>query len=106
MSTVIRNCSPECAEMLGGHCRGEDCPYRSTTTVPAIGKPASKSGVQIPPSLDDALFNALRGIVGSDLAFAATPHVWDALLEAGRIVDLGFLSPIPALAFELVEEAS
>lgn len=106
MSTVIRNCSADCAEHLGGHCAGEDCPYRPTTSVPAIGEPASGKGIEIPSALDDAIYNALRGVIGSDLAFAAVDAVGEALLETGRIVDLGFLHARPALVFELGEVAA
>lgn len=36
MSTVtqFRNCSPLCAEMLGGNCQGHDCPYAPNSEIP------------------------------------------------------------------------
>lgn len=30
-----RNCSAECSHMLGGHCTGDDCPYRSQAPTDA-----------------------------------------------------------------------
>lgn len=36
---------------------------------------------QIPAELDDALFDALRGIVGTDLAFACVDAAWEAFSE-------------------------
>lgn len=36
---------------------------------------------RIPAALDDALFNALRGIVGTDLAFACVDAAWEAFSE-------------------------
>jgi hypothetical protein len=33
-STEFRNCGPLCAEILGGHCPGDSCPYRPTDALP------------------------------------------------------------------------
>lgn len=38
-----------------------------------------------PPAVDDALYNALRGIVGSDLAFASVDAVWKTLSGTGCV---------------------
>lgn len=39
----------------------------------------------IPAALDDALYDALRGVVGADLAFAAVDAVWEALVECRSV---------------------
>lgn len=41
----------------------------------------------IPRYLDDALYNTLRGLLGSELAFAAVDAVWSTLLQDSAIVD-------------------
>lgn len=39
----------------------------------------------IPPAVDDALFNALREVIGTDLAFAAVDAAWKALSGTGCV---------------------
>lgn len=39
----------------------------------------------IPPTIDDALYNALRGILGADLAFSAVDAAWQALAGSGCV---------------------
>lgn len=40
---------------------------------------------EIPSAIDDALYTALRGIVGDDLAFASVDAAWKALAGTGCV---------------------
>lgn len=58
---VARNCSASCAEMLGGNCPGEDCPYAPDGSLPLASEPWA--------DYDPYLAGYRKGLRGKDQAF-------------------------------------
>lgn len=51
---LARNCSAACAEMLGGHCLGDGCPYANTDSAPLALEPWIEDWSEYDPEVIEA----------------------------------------------------